>query len=379
MPDVDLDRPRRSDEMADWREELSGEIEMSRWMIAIGLALVGTPVYAQRGEHGPPTSGPSTTAGPSASRAAENLLQHSAAIRSSATIRSGERSPLNSGGSLLSNQGAAASSLHRHSALSNSTRGTERRPATHQPESELTSADDQSQSAEQRRRLKTTLEKITGHERALQVQLATADRMRDRALETGDPKMLVRADEYEQKARARFAELSGSPEPTDPGAVTGDANSPEGLSEHSDSSDDSGDTSEPGDNSGGLSESGESGDDSGEWRESGLTPRDANGRAEGDSTVDSAVPPASGQWRGIPRPHTQDNSNSDEQGHRAFGQAISEAARSDGRAFGQFTAGQARDLGREFGSSNAAKTRVLPPPPPLTLPPSSVVPNLDAH
>jgi hypothetical protein len=61
-------------------------------------------------------------------------------------------------------------------------------------------------------------EHFTGHDRALQVQLAAVDRMRDRAIETGDADLLARADEFEARIRARFEAPIATPvqAPMDP-------------------------------------------------------------------------------------------------------------------------------------------------------------------
>lgn len=190
---------------------------MSRLAIAVGLAFVCSSVYAQPGAHGPPTTGPSTTNGQGLTRGSSHLSQQGASARAAGMSRSIEQSSAQSAGFSMHMRGNRSLSGRSASSRSNLSRDDKQKSEKH---SSATDAADSTKSAMRAARARAALEKLTGLERALQVQLATADRMRDRAIETSDPKMLERADEFERKARARFAELTATPEPGEPAPET---------------------------------------------------------------------------------------------------------------------------------------------------------------
>jgi hypothetical protein len=193
---------------------------MKRIAVAVGLVLVCGSAFGQRpdnpgrrGDHRPTPAGNSSGTGANQALGGTRVADQGSAARGNGLSRIGDRANLGAGSTNAAPSGmpptARGNSFdHRHDATQREQGRTHQTTGT--PEA----------GAGGRGRSAQAHEHLTGHQRALQVQLAAVDRMRDKALESGNQEMLAKADELEQRIRERFAGVTlpeiqpMSPDPT---------------------------------------------------------------------------------------------------------------------------------------------------------------------
>ncbi len=156
---------------------------MQRILLSFALILVCTTVYAQRPdkasrgtEHRQSTAGSSAASGhrngQTQSFGSTQSTNQDTGSRQRETSRSNEQSTLD--------QGSSSSQSQSHQSFS-------RGRSSESPKPEMNET------------------RLTGKQRALQVQLASIGKMRAKATETGNQEMLARADELERRLREKFA------------------------------------------------------------------------------------------------------------------------------------------------------------------------------